>query len=200
MYRSALAILLILSAGLLAEGSSVQQLSVTELVNGSDLIFKGHVVELRSLEDPAPPEIFTRVTFEVQETIKGQSPGSRIELDFLGGTVGGLTLTISDMRLPKVGETGIYFVESTKRRQVHPLYGWDQGHFLVTTNPRGIEIVTTFDRRPVWAILPDAPADDTIQMHPTVARGLSIAGPSSSNTGLSVEEFKQRIKQLAGVK
>ena len=197
MYRSILVVAFIVSAGLFAEASSVQQLSVSELVQGSDLIFKGHVLELRSLKD-STPEIFTRVTFQVQELIKGQNPGRRIELDFAGGTVGGLTLSISDMRIPKVGETGIYFVESTKRRQVHPLYGWDQGHFLVATNKSGVEIVTTLDRRPVSAVLPDTPANDANPTHPTVVRGVSLAG--SSTNALSVEEFKQRIKQLAGVK
>ncbi|PYS55739.1 MAG: hypothetical protein DMG13_02720 [Acidobacteria bacterium] len=199
MYRPALIVALIVCTGLLAGASSVQQLSVTELINGSDLIFEGHVVELRTVGD-GTSQIFTRVTFEVQDLIKGQSPGSRIELDFLGGTIGGLTLTISDMRLPKLGETGIYFVESPKRRQVHPLYGWDQGHFLVTTDPSGVETITTFDRRPVGAVLPDAPADDASQMNPTVVRGVSVAEPSSRSRGLTVEGFKQRIKQLAGLR
>jgi len=118
-----LVVAFIVSAGLFAEASSVQQLSVSELVQGSDLIFKGHVLELRSLKD-STPEIFTRVTFQVQELIKGHNPGRRIELDFAGGTVGGLTLSISDMRIPKVGETGIYLSSlQSAVRFIHSMVG-----------------------------------------------------------------------------
>ena len=195
MYRPALIVALIVCTGLLAGASSVQQLSVTELINGSDLIFEGHVVELRTVGD-GTSQIFTRVTFEVQDLIKGQSPGSRIELDFLGGTIGGLTLTISDMRLPKLGETGIYFVESPKRRQVHPLYGWDQGHFVLVRDKNDrTERVFSRSGSPITGF--SNPARKAVQLSNGIAFGLSTADSASRAAAMALRDFKKRILEIA---
>jgi len=68
--------------------------------------------------------IWTIVTFELIDVLKGPHVGSEIELGFRGATVGEITDKIGAIHVPKLGGTGIYFVESLSNKQVHPLLGW----------------------------------------------------------------------------
>ena len=138
-----------------AFSSTVRQVTITEMVNASELIFEGQVISEVSRWTPDNTQIRTYVSFQVVEVIKGDHPGGTIELSFQGGTVGDLTLSVSDMHLPQPGEQGIYVVDSLTRRQVHPFYGWDQGRFLLTSGPDGADIVTTWDGRKIIALLPE---------------------------------------------
>jgi hypothetical protein len=74
-------------------------------------------------------------------------------LRFLGGTVGNKTMAICDMKFPQPGERGIYFVASLERMQVHPLYGWSQGHFLLWPDETGTDRVMTSSEQPVTEIM-----------------------------------------------
>ena len=126
-------LLLCLSCGF-AQASTVLEMNFEDVVSQSELVFEGQVLglESRQLRDGS---IHTFVRFTVRDVIKGSYAGEEIELGFLGGSVGGRTLQVSDMQIPGIGETGIYFVESLTRAQVHPLVGWDQGHFLLIRKP-----------------------------------------------------------------
>ena len=132
---SALAATLVLTCGLWA--STVMQVSFQEMVATSEFIFEGTVIGQEAIRPDGSSNIFTRVTFAVSDVLKGDYDASTVSLHFMGGTIGSLTLSISDMQIPKNGERGIYFVESIAKRQVHPLYGWDQGRFLVLNDRDG---------------------------------------------------------------
>jgi len=70
----------------------------------------------------------------------------------MGGRIGELTLEVSDMRMPEVGERGIYFVETLNEQQIHPLFGWQQGHYLVITNQQtGQEMVIPIKQKDIKA-------------------------------------------------
>jgi hypothetical protein len=171
----------------------VEQVSMADVTKGSEFIFRGRVLETRSTRDGNSP-IFTHVTFQVLEVYKGPNVGDRIELEFMGGKVGTLELKIADMRFPAIGETGIYFVESLKRRQVHPLYGWQQGHFLINRDASGVERVRTASGRPVMSVQDDGPSGTNPSE--IIPRGLITAQSVQSGTGLTVADFKRRIQQI----
>ena len=82
--------------------SSVEQVSMTEVAKGSELIFRGRVLEVRSIRE-GTGAIFTHVTFQIIEVYKGPSVGDRIELDFMGGKLGTLELNVADMLFPVIG-------------------------------------------------------------------------------------------------
>ena len=177
--------------------SSVEQVSMTEVAKGSELIFRGRVLEARSIRE-GTGAIFTHVTFQIIEVYKGPSVGERIELDFMGGKLGTLELNVAEMRFPAIGESGIYFVESLKRRQVHPLFGWQQGHFLVSRDSSGTERVQTVSGRPVTSVQADGPS--TAFQSEVIPRGLTTAQSLQSGLGLTVDEFKRRVQQLESAK
>jgi hypothetical protein len=181
----------------IALASSVEQVSMAEVTKGSELIFRGQVLDTRGVRE-GTTAIFTRVTFQVLEIYKGPKVANQIELDFMGGKLGTLELNVADMRFPRVGESGIYFVESLKRRQVHPLYGWQQGHFLISKGPSGTERVHTVYDKPVTSILADGPPR-TVQSE-IIARGVFTSQSASLEEGMTVIEFKRRIQEIDSAK
>src|SRR6266850_6496783 len=181
----------ILSIPVLLRASSVVQVTFDELVSSSQLIFEGHVTERRA-EFDSNGKIYTFVTFEVDDVLKGTFGGRTLVLRYLGGTVGDTTLQISDLVLPDTGEKGVYFVESLARQQAHPLYGWDQGHFLVATSKTDqTERVFSRNGKPITGFA-NAPSKAS-GLSMGVAMGLSVADESRSSEAMTVRNFKERV-------
>ena len=126
--------------------------------------------------------------------VKGTYNQPEITLRFLGGTVGEISLDVSDSTLPGFGETGIYFVESLDRFQVNPLYGMDQGHFLILES-NGQRIMVTRNRRVITELTPaDQPAEG---LSDGTARGLSLDKARGYPPGVTVFQFKQAVRQFS---
>jgi hypothetical protein len=164
------------------------------MMDGSELVFEGQVVNVVSNLDLDGSRIHTFVTFQISDLIKGSYFQPKIELSFLGGAVGGLILEISDMHLPVLGEKGIYFVETLQRRQVHPLYGWDQGHFVIKTDGEGILRVRTRNQFKIIGIGSARPSRIQISKD-GIARGVIIS-EDPKERGMSVSEFKARLREI----
>jgi hypothetical protein len=176
-----------------ANASTIMQVSLGEMLNKSEFIFQGQVFSSESF--PESGRIYTAITFDIVEIIKGSYPRRQITLTFLGGTVGDLSLRVSDLRMPVVGEKGIYFVESLQRRQVNPLYGWEQGHFLITRNSIGSELVTNSEGNPVTQIEAGASAPPAINQRTPF--GVHVA-PLGARQGLTPRSFIQQLRQIMG--
>lgn len=165
---------LFLGLGILMNGAAcattVREVGFTEAVSQSELVFEGVVVSTHANVSPDTGQPFTYFTFHILEVMKGTYTQPTITLGYLGGMKDGYVLSVSDMRMPEMGERGIYFVESLSRQQVHPLYGWQQWHLLIYVDKTdGIEKV-----KPV-----DIPK-----------RGLTI--------GPSLEQIKRDIRSISG--
>jgi hypothetical protein len=111
--------------------------SFDQVCHGAELIFEGRVVSKESRLSPTTGNPFTYFTFEIIGVIKGSYTSNTIELGFMGGPKGEYVMFVSDMHMPEMEERGIYFVENLSVQQVHPLYGWHQGHYLVLSDPSG---------------------------------------------------------------
>lgn len=170
--------------------SSVREVSLNEMIQKSQFVFEGTVTAIEAREN-SKKRIHTYVTFEINEIIKGEYPLKIITLRFVGGTVGAVTMAVSDMRLPQEGERGIYFVESLERLQVHPLYGWSQGHFIVERDATGIERIMTNRRLPITAIM-DKAQDEQQALSQGVVRDFVV---EKDKKGLTVNEFKRVLRE-----
>lgn len=190
--------LLTLSPGLWA--TTVVQLSFDEVVATAELVFEGRVVAVEARET-GPRSIHTFVEFDVLEVLKGDYTGATIELSYLGGRVGNRQVQISEMQVPVAGETGVYFVESLQDRQLHPLVGWSQGHYLIEHDSNGRAHIQSADHQPIRAvsIAPFAAAqtlgDDG------VASGVQIQSIRDEESAMSAAGFKalvrERVRELA---
>lgn len=190
-----LPVLILLAFPFSAPATSVGQVAVRDLVASSELIFEGRVVGQRVERSRRPDAIFTYVTFEVLEIIKGDWPEKRLELPYLGGAVDGESLAVAELWPPPVGEKGIYFVESLGRLQVHPLYGWQQGHYRVEADPKGRELIRTFSGQAIYGLDLGQEAGD-FGLSDGVAAGVRRQANSRQEPPLTVLEFKQRLRDL----
>ena len=83
-----------------------------QLVTQAELIFQGTVTDSRSVweGEGGQRHIETYVTFQVEDSVKGQA-GASYTIRMLGGTVGDETLEVTDTPKFKVGDREILFVE-----------------------------------------------------------------------------------------
>ncbi len=139
------------------------------------VVFEGKVLSEETRLLPANGRPFTYFTFEVTDVIKGSYELPTIEIGYMGGQLGDVIMQVSDMRMPEVGERGIYFVETLSEQQVHPLFGWQQGHYLVITQPQTeTDVVVPVDQ---------------------VESSKSV---SKSIRPVTIEDFKRRIRNAEG--
>lgn len=122
--------LLLLFAGQ-AHATTVLQVGMDELAKQSEFVFEGEVRSKSVRPSAVDGRVCTYFIFSIKDVIKGDYAKPEIELCFAGGTLNGLTMQVSEMTMPTVGETGVYFVDTLGNEPMHPLLGWHQGHFLV---------------------------------------------------------------------
>ncbi len=174
-----------------AQATAVRAVSLQEALRHSELVFQGRVVTRKVIDD-AGPRPFTRIVFAVEEVIKGDYAAPTLTLDFAGAPERGLV--VADMDYPEPGEAGIYFVESLRRRQANPLYGWSQGRFRIVVRG-GRPLVVTADGSPVVAL---TPAADGHYLSRGVAKGVRVRR-QAWDQGMAPEDFKAVLRDwLAG--
>lgn len=177
----------------LANATSILQLTFDDLVQKSELVFEGRVVASDSRWNDTRTEIYTEVTFEISEIIKGGITGDSIVLSFAGGEVGRDNFAVQALIFPKIGETGIYFVERTDIDMMNPLLGWSQGHFVIENDQ-----LMTNQRKKVMGVTQVTPAEkDQFRLSSGEVKGLrtSEVSDSESNSGISADDFKRLIRE-----
>lgn len=190
---------LVLWCALDARATAILQMGLSDVAGNSELVFEGRVVGAEVRPGPDGRRIYTYVTFQILDPIKGQAPGETVQLRFLGGTLGDLTLAVTDMHVPQIGDHGIYFVESLQRPQANPLYGWDQGQYIVRPDPTdGQEKVYTREQQAVTGFVPETTQGAARPFSRGYALGLSVRKEGASTQALTVEQFKQGLRDLLG--
>lgn len=180
-------------------------MTIEDVASQAELVFEGTVLTAQAAEDSSG-QISTYVTFDVQDVLKGDFTGDNLELKFLGGSVNGRIMEVTGLRLPEVGERGVYFVESVNRDLVNPLLGWSQGHYLIEPDADGVPRVTTTDRLPITEVQAPSAAPSllrkplaTVDGGADAAAGIVTAGSAvEMRSALTLDEFKSRIRILTG--
>ncbi len=200
MYTRLLLILFLIWP-LAAGASSVRSMSLDEVADHAALIFEGRVIGRQVVAGQSKRSIHTLVTFQILDVIKGQAPGETLTLSFMGGNTGHRSLVVSDLRLPQVGEHGIYFVADPERRFVNPLVGWHQGHYLVTRDrATGRQVVRTLDGRTLYGL--DAPRraeGQALVSRGGAARGVRLI-PRGVEPPMTLEAFKAGLRNRLEVR
>lgn len=167
-----------------ARATTVIPPSFDELVQESELVFRGRVTAMRSgwSGDGPKARIATWVTFAVERILQGEVDGE-ITLEFIGGTVGTKRFEATGWPQFEIGDRGVFFVENRKAR-LCPLVALRHGRYrIVTTEGSKAEYITRDDHTPLRAT-----AD--------VAAALSESGApraSTAGAGLSLAEFESQI-------
>ena len=123
--------------------------SFNNLIDRAELIFTGQMLsqhcEWRIIDGRR--SIVTLVSFGVERWHKGTSPAV-VTLQFLGGTMGEITLSVSEMPKFKVGERSVLFVEGNGVSAC-PVIGFYHGRFSLKRDSSGREIVLKHDGEPL---------------------------------------------------
>ena len=137
-----------------AQATTVIPPTFDSLVSKSQTIFVGEVIATRSewIATPHGRAITTRVTFKVEDVWKG-AVGAVTQLEFMGGTVGGITMDVVGMPQFRDGERALLFV-SGQAKPVSPLVGFFHGRMPVDRDRFGVDRVRTYDGLPLTS--PDA--------------------------------------------
>ena len=189
---------LILCSSVVVRASTVLQVSFDELVHSSEFIFEGRVIDRRVEMDQAQ-RIHTMVQFEILDVLKGTSPGRTIVLRYLGGAVGDIKLEVDGIVPPEPGERGVYFVESLSNPPVHPLYGWDQGHFMVVRDASDqVDRMFSRNRTPIIGFEPKIVKPAGISTG--IAAGVVMTERSRVHDAMTLGDFKKKVQEIAGQK
>ena len=133
-----------------ARATSVVPPTFAEMVARADLVFVGTVVGSHSEWRTVGSDrvIFTMTDFKTEEVLKGTA-SKVVTLQFLGGTVGDVTLSVSGTPRFESGERVVLFVEKNGT-QVCPLVGVFHGKFTVKSDGKtGREIVVMHNGHPL---------------------------------------------------
>jgi hypothetical protein len=178
-----------LFAGLVASVSSMHATTVIpptfdQLVQQAEIIFQGTVTNVRSVweGEGAQRHIDTYVTFQVQESVKGDA-GASYTIRMLGGTVGDETMEVTDTPKFNVGDRDILFVEHNKEQFV-PLVGIKHGRFHVQRDEQtSRDVVLNGEGEPVRDLAKLGREEESV----------------SASEAISPEDLKSAVKnQLAG--
>jgi len=179
----------------LSIATTIWAVTFEELVQYAEFVFEGRVITVESVRPPNSRLPLTCVLFEIGEVFKGSHSGDTVDLCFLGGISGDYTVHVPNMQYPKLDEKGIYFVKSLARQYANPLYGWEQGHFLIETDPyTSREYVVTAGRQPVTGIALVAAPPHVLSTG--VAIGVKTTNRLQTEEAWTVEEFKQNLRSM----
>jgi hypothetical protein len=162
---------------LAAHATQVPALSLEGLIGQSDIIAHGRVISSWPAWDSGHKYIWTHYRIEVLDPIRG-NPGASVVVSEPGGSLDGVSMSISGTPDYAVGEEAIVFLYRTPIGYLRAT-GYGQGKYTVTPQMRihaslkGLEILK---------------------------RDLSSSVSLSTLDGLTVAEFKTRVRDAIGSK
>jgi hypothetical protein len=109
--------------------TSVRRLSFEELVQTSNAIVEGSVVDAHTYRSGDGKLILTSYTINVQENLKGSS-GSTLTVTTVGGRIGNTILHVAGMPVFQPGERAVLFLE--KAGAYTTIVGLNQGKFAIS--------------------------------------------------------------------
>lgn len=176
----------------------VKGFNIQTLSQQAQVVFEGEVIHRETSVSPYGNQVFTYVTFKISDVIKGNYPYSTIKLGFIGGVYNRMMVKVPGVRIPAMGEHGLYFVRDLSRPSLHPLIGWNQGHYIIKSDKEGTYYVYTNTGKLIYQF--DAPNSTSKAMSRGYARGLSVHKSVNNQKPITLNGFKQKIKVFSGQK
>jgi hypothetical protein len=111
-----------------------------ELIEFADVVVTGRVTSVASGWDPQVNAIYTYVTVDVAEVLKGDITAEQITVKQLGGTADGLALAITDQASFYPGEDVLLYLEARPRDGTLYTTALWQGKWDLQRGPRGQQV------------------------------------------------------------
>lgn len=167
-----------------AQATTVIPPTFDQLVATAQSVFVGEVIDVRAVWRTSGQRrvIKTIVTFRVEDVWKG-SASPTTQLEFLGGTLDGVTLTVHGVPAFRIGQRQLLFVENGAIPMVSPLVGFMHGRMHVERDlATGVDRVRTFDGRSFL---------DTAEIGARRAAGVTVRTP------MRLSEFRSAVMRRA---
>jgi hypothetical protein len=158
-----------------AQATLVPALSLEDLVEQSEIIAHGRVTSSWAVWDNGHKYIWTHYRIEVLDPLRG-NPGASVVASEPGGSLDGVTMRISGAPDYAVGEEAIVFLYRTPIGYLRAT-GYGQGKYTVTARARIRANLNGFE---------------------LLKRDSSRGVPLSSLDGLTITEFKARVRNAIG--
>ena len=139
MRRIALAFVILLIPSF-THAASGPRWSPQELSQFADIVLTGSVVEVTSGWDREVNAIYTYVTLDVSEVLKGDISAGRITVKQLGGAANGYVLSVVDQPTFEIGKEVLLYLEVRPRDGTLYTSALWQGKWDVTRGARGREM------------------------------------------------------------
>lgn len=199
-FPALLASTFLLIVSMSANATTILGMDIDQVAQQAEFIFEGEVILSETRQDSGTGIISSYVTFSIWDVVKGDYDADSVELKFMGGVFNNQIVEVSGMRIPQLGEQGVYFVESLSRDLINPLLGWSQGHFIIVEE-NGVRRINTVDNKAVTEVesvstIPSAikKPQGVIEGNSGVAAGvMTESSPIMIERALTVDEFKIRI-------
>ncbi len=120
------------------EATTVKQLSLEQMVRGSQRIILGRCVSQETYWNKTRTRILTATRFAVTDNLKGESRGVATVMT-VGGTLDGLTQVVSGTPKFRENEEVLLFLEAGKGGY-WILMGLSQSMFRIATDRRGMKV------------------------------------------------------------
>ena len=187
-----------LFAGSPAGATTVESPGFSKLVARASSVFRGDVVGIRSelVTRGAERAIFTHVTFRVAEVIRGEPLQAEVTLEFLGGTVGDLSMEVAGMPTFEPGAREILFVERAGP-QICPLVAMAYGRYRVLRDATGADYIARDNGAPLSRLedvsLPlTSPAIAVLTARQTLSQARPLS-PADFSTAVRAEAARARL-------
>ena len=123
------------------------QARMQNLTEKSDMILEGKVVKQNSSWNQNKTRIFTEVTIQVDEYLKGNSGNKTIVVTTPGGEVGDVGELYTHMPSFKSDEAVMLFVKEDKRDKSYKVLNGEDGKLTLYKDKKTGEKVTSFNRK-----------------------------------------------------
>ena len=121
-----------------AEATTMVQLTRTQIIDASDIIVRGKVVEIWT-EQSSDGTVWTRTQINVADTLKGEERATWI-IDQMGGTWGETSTVVAGRARFSPGEKILLFAERLGNGRMIPV-GMRQGKFTLRMDPYSQEMI-----------------------------------------------------------
>jgi hypothetical protein len=119
------------------------QSDIKNLSEGADMIVTGKVVDQKSEWSSDKSKIYTNVTIQVDEFLKGSNNQNRIVIKNLGGEVGNVGETYSHMPTFQDDEDVLLFVKKSTKDESLRVFEGDEGKLTLYKDKKTGEKVTS---------------------------------------------------------
>lgn len=123
--------------------SQTMQAEIKNLSKGADMIVTGKVVDQTSQWNSEKSRIYTNVTIQVDEFLKGTNNQNRIVITHLGGEVGDVGETYSHVPTFKDDEDVLVFVKKSSKDESLSVFQGEEGKLTLYEDKTTGEKITS---------------------------------------------------------